>query len=289
MRTPVFAAAAMLMALTCLTSAAAQSVTFVANQPRQIPFELSSGYLIVVEGSIGDSERLRFVVDTGTTRTCVDRRLATKLALPLAPHTVFRFGQAIRLSSGTLPALSIGPLRAERFLVNVTDLSGLRVEGGQIDAIIGLDLLGVFPFEIDYKQMRISFGPLEPLAESASMEQIPWLPVVSLRVDQFTYRVLIDTGARNIVFYSERLKGAYHHLKKMDTQIWADSLGGRVEARRALFLGSSASNRVADEVYLVHAPLAGPLSSTDGVLSPVAFGIQQIGFDFTRHIVTWTR
>jgi len=40
---------------------------------------------------------------------------------------------------------------------------------------------------------------------------------------------------------------------------------------------------------MIHAPLDGPLSSTDGILSPVAFGIRKILFDFNHHIVTWVR
>jgi hypothetical protein len=40
---------------------------------------------------------------------------------------------------------------------------------------------------------------------------------------------------------------------------------------------------------VIHAPLDDPLSSTNAILSPVAFGIRQIGFDFNHHIVTWVR
>jgi hypothetical protein len=63
----------------------------------------------------------------------------------------------------------------------------------------------------------------------------------------------------------------------------------KIEARKALFLGASAGNPLAHEVYLIRAPLDGPLPSTGGILSPVAFGTRQIGFDFNRRIVTWAR
>ena len=289
MRTRLVEAAFTVVALACPALSGAQSITLLPGQPREIPFQLTSGYLVVVEGNIGDSQGFHFIIDTGTTRTCIDRRLAQKLALPLDPHTVFRFGKPVRLNSTHLPALALGPLRAENFTINVADLSHLNVSGIQIDAIVGLDLLESFPFQIDYEQMRISFGSLRTLAESASMEAVPWLPVVSLYVGRFKCRVLVATGARNIVLYSERVKGTSYNLKPMGRQIWADSIGGIVEARRALLQGVSLSERGANEVYLIKAPLNGPLSSTDGILSPVAFGIRQIGFDFDNHIISWTR
>ena len=53
------------------------------------------------------------------------------------------------------------------------------------------------------------------------------------------------------------------------------------EARKALFSGRVCSP-LAHEVYLIHAPLDGPLPSTHGILLPVAFGARQIGFDFNH-------
>lgn len=288
MRTPLLAAALMAMVLACPAPSVAQLITLLGSRPPEVPFVLTSGYLIVVQGSIGGDQGLNFIIDTGTTRTCIDRRLAQKLALPLESDTAFRFGKPVRLNSARLPSLALGPLRVENLTINVADLSHLRVYGIQIDGMVGLDLLESFPFEIDYEQMRISFGVFQALGEKASMEVVPGLPVVSMEVGGVKCRVLIDTGARNIVFYSERLRSGYH-LKPAGSQIWADSIGGVIEAHKALLQGASVSGREAKEVYLIHAPLDGPLSSTEGILSPVAFGIRQIAFDFDHHVVAWTR
>ena len=290
MRTPEFAAAVTVMALTCLTPVAGQSVTLLANQPRDIPFHLASGYLIVVEGTIGNSEHLKFVIDTGTTRTCIDRQLARQLGLSLEPHTVLRFDRMVRLNSTHLPSLTLGPLRAENFAINVADLSHVGRSATKVAGIVGLDLLESFPFQIDYEQMEIGFGPIPSLAESAAMDSVPWLPVVSLGFNHSKSRMLVDTGALHIVLYYEKLQGPTYNWKLFGTEIWGDSIGGLVQARKAVFRGAaSGSDRDYHEVYLVHAPLNDPLPTVDGVLSPVAFGIRQIGFDFDRHIVTWTR
>lgn len=86
---------------------------------------MTSGYLIVVQGSIADAQGLNFIIDTGTTRTCIDRRLAQKLALPLESQIVLRFGKPVRLNSAHLPSLGLGPLRVENLTINVADLSPL--------------------------------------------------------------------------------------------------------------------------------------------------------------------
>jgi hypothetical protein len=250
---------------------------------------LASGYLVVVEGTIGNSEHLKFVIDTGTTRTCIDRRLARQYGLPLEPYTVLRFDTMVRLKSTHLPSLTLGPLRAENFVINVADLSHVGRSAIQVAGIVGLDLLGSSPFQINYEQREITFGPIQALAESASMDSAPWLPVVSLGFNHSKSRMLVDTGAHDIVLYYEKLQVPYN-WKLLGTEIWRDSIGGMVQARKAVFRGTTfGPDGDYREVYLVHAPLNDPLPRVDGILSPVAFGIRQIGFDFDRHIVTWRR
>ena len=261
----------------------AQSVALLGGRPLEIPFQLSSGYLVIVEGSIGPFSHLKFILDTGTTRTCIDRRLAR----PLAELPGMRF---TRLNSTHLGSLALGPLQAENFSVNVADLSHVGISHAPIDAIVGLDILESFPFQIDYEQLRVTFGPIPSLAESASMDAIPWLPVVSLDFNGFKSLLLIDTGAVKTVLFSEKLRGPSYRWRFLGTETWADSLGGITKARKVVFRGAGMGpGRGFQEVYLIHAPTHDPLPMVNGILSPVAFGIRQIGFDFDRHVVTWTR
>ena len=46
------------------------------NTDNEVRFRLSSGYLISLEGRIGASPKLRFLLDTGATVTLVDQRVA---------------------------------------------------------------------------------------------------------------------------------------------------------------------------------------------------------------------
>src|SRR5207248_6456178 len=59
-----------------------QADTWGRSYEAAIPFELSDGYLIVVEGRIERLGKLRFVLDTGATRSVVDRKIADRLRVP---------------------------------------------------------------------------------------------------------------------------------------------------------------------------------------------------------------
>jgi gag-polyprotein putative aspartyl protease len=56
-----------------------------------LPFRLSSGYLIQVEGRIGDQTHLKFILDTGATISIVNQRIAQKLKLDAHPAQSFNF------------------------------------------------------------------------------------------------------------------------------------------------------------------------------------------------------
>ena len=123
MRTHLLGAALFAVSLLFPLLCPAQSVALLGGRPLEIPFQLHSGYLVIVEGSIGPFGHLKFILDTGTTRTCIDRGLARQLALPLEAESVFRFDNQVRLNSTHLASLTLGPLQAENFSVNVADLS----------------------------------------------------------------------------------------------------------------------------------------------------------------------
>src|SRR5215470_4849849 len=57
-------------------------------QPRKLPFRLYWEYLAIVEGSIGNFERLNFLVDTGAYPSVVDQEIARRLKLAPQPARV---------------------------------------------------------------------------------------------------------------------------------------------------------------------------------------------------------
>ena len=87
-----------------------------------IPFQLRSGFLILVEGRIGALTPLKFILDTGATHTVVDRRIADKLSLPRQQGKVLNFDRYAKVQWTNLPELQLGPLRAQDVHVMVDDL-----------------------------------------------------------------------------------------------------------------------------------------------------------------------
>ncbi len=88
----------LLLSLACLSlffPAAARA----DDQPRTaegatgnaLSFRLSSGYLIEVEGRIGDQTHLKFVLDIGASISIVDQRIAAEIEVE------FRRGQEFQL------------------------------------------------------------------------------------------------------------------------------------------------------------------------------------------------
>jgi hypothetical protein len=175
MRANFIWAALIIVSIAFPTICPAETVELLAGKSREISFQLVSGYLIVVEGAVGDMDHLKFILDTGATRTLIDLRLAKKLELPLGSAVVLRFDTTVPVKSALLPDLTFGPLQGENLIVNVADLSHVGNPGARIDAIIGLDVLESIPFQIDYKAMRVKFGPISSLADTASMDIVPGL------------------------------------------------------------------------------------------------------------------
>ncbi len=64
-------------ALTLATSGFSQIPAMPSSEPtheaspghHEVPFQTYRDYLIVVQGSLGDTQRLNFIIDTGTDRT----------------------------------------------------------------------------------------------------------------------------------------------------------------------------------------------------------------------------
>jgi hypothetical protein len=72
-----FLASCLLLNATC--TRAEQSDCTETTARAGLPFKLSDGLLIVVEGRIGTLGKLKFILDTGATRSVVDRKVADKL------------------------------------------------------------------------------------------------------------------------------------------------------------------------------------------------------------------
>src|ERR1043165_5906015 len=97
----------------------AQHTEHLSIVPAEVPFTLSQGFLITVEGRIGPLSRLKFILDKGTTRSMVDRKIAEKLALTRHPSQLFEFDRVVATEKTTLPDVQVGPVEVANVLAVV--------------------------------------------------------------------------------------------------------------------------------------------------------------------------
>jgi len=62
------------------------------------PIKVKNGYLIIATGSIGDLKNLTFLIDTGTSRTLLDARIAKLLHLAGVAHRLTVFDHEVESS-----------------------------------------------------------------------------------------------------------------------------------------------------------------------------------------------
>src|SRR5712692_4683539 len=87
----------------------------------EISFELVSGYLVVVDGSIGPLHGLKLVLDTGATHSAVSSKVADQLELQRLAGRVFNIDKMVKSDWTAIPEVEFGPIRATQVPVMVTD------------------------------------------------------------------------------------------------------------------------------------------------------------------------
>src|SRR5262249_27734276 len=87
-----------------------------------IPFQPRGGFLIVVDGKLGPLSGLKFALDTGTTHSVLDVKLADKLSLSHPSATVLNFDRRVKVGLSNVPELQIGALRVRNLRMLVASL-----------------------------------------------------------------------------------------------------------------------------------------------------------------------
>jgi len=78
-------------------------------------FDLREGFLIVVDGQIGSLEHLKFILDTGASRTMVSNKVASRLSVPRQESTLFNFDRQIATQSLEISAAASRSHPSQRY------------------------------------------------------------------------------------------------------------------------------------------------------------------------------
>ena len=185
----------------------------------EVPFQLVHGFAIVVQGRIGSTTGLNFLVDTGAVPSVLNQRLASQLGVKgsRGPLALLEKGKEIDAQYATVQNVHLGRIHAATLPMAVLDLAPLEDRLGiPIDAVVGLDLLGSHALGIDYEQMKLTFGHSGARMRSAPVDiriatGAPYW-VIPIRVNGRLFCVLLDTGADNLVLFSHQ-KAAFQHVQ----------------------------------------------------------------------------
>lgn len=261
------------------------------ENPSQLPFRLYQEYLIVVKGSIGASEALNFLVDTGATRTLVDRQTIKKLGLQALKEEVqlasFKNGQ--QAQELVVPELRFGPMGIRQARVLATDLAFLSSSGTRIDAILGLDVLSRTSFSVDYVAKRITFGPVEDSVPAVPFRSVSPLLTIDVAIGNRAARLMVDTGAPRLTLFPNRM-GARLPGFLLKGASAGQGVGGRSQLRD---IELSAVSLGPTEWLHVGALLVDVAESAyddfDGVLAPSSLSVRCLYFDFPGKRLGWKK
>jgi hypothetical protein len=284
---------------TCLSQTLPDILSTPDRQPSdgaaraEIPFKLYQDYLIVVQGSLGSLEGLNFLIDTGANASSIGRRIAKKLQLAGEADKLFLFNQKVEVARVILPSLQLGPLRVEFLPGLIQDLSPVeKALGVRIDAIVGFDVLARSSFIVDYESKKMLFGPLEPSTLAVPFDAGSPTPgvTVQLRIQGQPVRLLVDTGAAQLLFYECNLPPNLHVLPTQSVKHSFNSAMTQFDAEevRVAEVRLGASDFGVEKSFLLndHASCRQPIS---GVLGVRSLGLKWVAFDFERRRFGWRK
>src|SRR6266481_3529756 len=255
--------------------------------PVKIPVRLYWGYLIIVEGSIGNVHKLNFLVDTGAYPSVVDQTIAHDLGLAEQPSRVNLSNKSVQTGLVILPSLLLGSVGAESLPVLTEDLSFLRKAlGYKVDAIIGLDVLGKSSFTVNYVTKEMVLGPVESLPFSAPFDTD--IPIVTVRTkfQNQQLRLVVDTGGPDLMLFQSRMPDstAVQTIATEDTA----NLSGIVRLRKMripeVYLGEEA---IGPQTAFVVVDRKDEGDNFDGILGMRGPQFSKIAFDFERRRFFW--
>ncbi|MGO9084289.1 MAG: aspartyl protease family protein [Candidatus Sulfotelmatobacter sp.] len=256
----------------------------------ELPIQLYRGYLVLVEGSIGNLEKLTFIVDTGAYPSVIDQKIATALGLKERDGAVAMVNRTVETKLATLPLVAVGPVRVEDVRVRVQDLSSIgKTLARRIDAVVGLDVLGTSSFSIDYRTKRLRFGRARRTRSSVSFETGNPFVIVEAQLDDNPVRLIVDTGTPALVLFQSHLKRPFSRFA--GTTATATDGGGEDYRLQPVPIPDARLGRHAlgPLTGFVVADQRDDARDFDGLLSVRSLRLEEIGFDFENHEISWRK
>jgi hypothetical protein len=249
------------------------------------PFKVIRGFLIVFPGRMGSFTGLNFVLDTGTTHSTVNKKLAQRMRVPLRSTEVFDFDRFVTMQSGIFPEVQFGPVRVTDVSMLVADTARLSDLANGVDAIIGSDLLSLSNFSIDYDAQKLFFTAVQ--TDWLPLKAHPVAMILQVQVQGCPLDLLVDTGIESVVLFEDRLRGRMPQLRT-EGNVDALMIGQQSHAKLAILPGVRLGPRTTElKVFLIKGPPGDVLSGIDGYWSTTSLKTHRIDFNFTMNKLSW--
>jgi|SRR5215469_1776219 len=257
--------------------------------PTTLPARVLWGYLVVVEGSIGNFEKLKFLIDTGANPSVIDQKIAAKLGLWGKEARVNLSKRTVRAETAVLPFITVGPIRAESPTVLVEDLSTFqKALHSQVDAIVGLDVLRKSSFSIDYQFSQVHFGGDTTLPFFVPFETDQPVVTIGMQLEKRRIRLVVDTGGPDLMLFQSRIS-QLEQFEELGSEKVAD-VSGTFQRRKVRipesFLGEE---KIATQIAFIVDDQKDEGDYFDGVLGVRGGKFRRIAFDFEHRKFWWER
>jgi hypothetical protein len=253
---------------------------------RILPVYLVNKYMVIVRGSIGGVDKRNLLIDTGANPTVITRELAKKLHLSGSTEELQAVGYNMNSQVVSLPSLQVGPIQVQNLRVLVQDLTEVDKKLGlHLDALVGLDVLAHSSFRIDYHEKKMIFGAVPSLPFAAPIRWTGYMACIDARVDGRSVPLLLDSGAADIMLFSQRISG----LAEKSGVAWNNTgLAGHFTLRQVKLNGLDAagSNLGPREVFVSDSKNAEHYPY-EGLLALGSQRFRQVAFDFEHQLFTW--
>jgi|HubBroStandDraft_1064217.scaffolds.fasta_scaffold09323_3 hypothetical protein len=244
-------------AVSALAVGAAQDHIEPGGQPVTAKIKLDERSMIVVPVSINGSSPYDFLLDTGSSKSMIDRKLADQLGLlRTGEKTVVGVLASARMAIVHVDSLSLaGAAVGAGEMFSSDDPATVT---GKVRGVLGEDFLQNFDVLIDYRHQTIQLEtPLSSMAQTATGEHLPLQLngiyhgkpthnrlIISGRIQEFgdaTMSLLLDSGANQLTVFEDKLGSGVNQAELIrvgNFNQWVGSLAATCKIR-SLKLGSN--------------------------------------------------
>jgi hypothetical protein len=166
------------------------------------------------------------------------------------------------------------------------DLSGVAQRFGlHADAVVGMDILRLGSFAIDYDSRRIWFSDTEPMPSALPLEQNQPYLIVKARLDNLPVTLMIDTGCEDVVLFANRfpkgLKKGYFQISPAQT-VAGEAPMTQIRSGK-LGVGTLPDHKVRFQIIATGSNDMG----YDGIVGVRALQASRIQFNFEQMTASW--